>query len=1046
MYYRTLFILGTVATGHFTSPAYAQTIDSCADDIICQNILPDEFAYSGEDRIEEAITSLPGVNGRIVDDSFSGLVLDGGPGAFNLNLRGMGAERTVIAIDGNRLTLSGVEGAPFAPNLELVPMSFISAYHLNADTNTANFGADVIGGRLNLDFKSLTKTPGLEVQASLPFDGGGESIEFSGEWGWQSDRLQIGIFGALSHRERLGARERDPLACDKYYDIDENSQIRTERPANIGQGTQATRCIISTSTNRILFRGADSLYYVGEGDGLSGSDFAARNFLSVPIDLNADGFSEIQLEDYQRQSDPDLVSEAQQVSFMVNAEYDFDSARDLALSTRLWVTRRDVDVQGNLAQLFPWVPADNLFNPCNSLAGGVDCNLARNEIINNPIFRARFTDYYNDPNLGSANCFNLGRENCTLLLDDNLFAPAPQLTVRPIVTLHNDRENTKTETDFLYFNTALSGAMPSPGGDPDWAYEISANYQISDGESTRQGIDERRLALSLGWDPTTPDFDIGIFETLTALSAPCSPDTSGPLPANILEGCVAVNLFADSVFDLSGGAFSSAAEADYLFASRVVETTLTQTVLTGQLGGPVNLLGPDRANLYVGGSWRYEDIDSAPNSFARNGELIGFLRDLGASGDHSILELFSDINFNLFETTSGLGSADIDVSARYIEHDLAGSDIAWHSVATWQPIESLTLFASTDKSVRTPNLRELYLSGVSGFQTITDPCAVTNFGSFVFLNSQQGCIASVFDPGFAFNTTRRYSVENLRAGSLSVDGEGVSPQLESVKSQRWGFTFHQPFTERLEASISFSQWKNDFDRVISPLSPQYVLSECYDIEPRGGGENCARITRNPQTGRITQIRSTYGNFEGPQIEGMDVSFRYGQDFHLLGRSIRLAANGEITHISRRDVTEFDFSSRDFVTRNAAGEFNFPEFKSRSQVRLTSGPWTAALTNEYIDDLIASPSNQTTLSDFFYSCPLPEDGECRPVDFAQDYWLHHMSLQWASGDITMIGGLRNIFNTSPPRVGNTVSSRDTIPLGQGYDNLGRTFFIKASKSF
>ncbi|MEX2259125.1 MAG: hypothetical protein WD672_10500, partial [Woeseia sp.] len=44
-----------------------------------------------------------------------------GPGAATVALRGLGAERTLLLVNGRRLAPSGVRGAPVAPDLNLIP-------------------------------------------------------------------------------------------------------------------------------------------------------------------------------------------------------------------------------------------------------------------------------------------------------------------------------------------------------------------------------------------------------------------------------------------------------------------------------------------------------------------------------------------------------------------------------------------------------------------------------------------------------------------------------------------------------------------------------------------------------------------------------------------------------------------------------------------------------------------------------------------------------------------------------------------------------------
>ena len=60
------------------------------------------------------------------DLSFQGLVLDNGPGAQTISLRGLGAARTLVLVNGRRMAPSGVQGAPIAPDLSLIPSTLIA--------------------------------------------------------------------------------------------------------------------------------------------------------------------------------------------------------------------------------------------------------------------------------------------------------------------------------------------------------------------------------------------------------------------------------------------------------------------------------------------------------------------------------------------------------------------------------------------------------------------------------------------------------------------------------------------------------------------------------------------------------------------------------------------------------------------------------------------------------------------------------------------------------------------------------------------------------
>ena len=98
-------------------------------------------------------------SGQQIDLTFSGFVLDNGPGSSTANLRGLGEARTLVLVNGRRLAPGGAEGAPYAPNLNLVPGSLVQQYDILLDGASSIYGSDAIAGVANVilrkDFNGL---------------------------------------------------------------------------------------------------------------------------------------------------------------------------------------------------------------------------------------------------------------------------------------------------------------------------------------------------------------------------------------------------------------------------------------------------------------------------------------------------------------------------------------------------------------------------------------------------------------------------------------------------------------------------------------------------------------------------------------------------------------------------------------------------------------------------------------------------------------------------------------------------------------------------
>ena len=121
--------------------------------------------------------------GQQIDLTFGGFVLDNGPSATTVDLRGLGSARTLLLINGRRVAPAGVEGAPSAPNLEALPSALVQRYELLLDGASSIYGSDAVAGVSNVILRR--DFDGLEVQtfAIAPEHGAGGSHNTSLVWG-----------------------------------------------------------------------------------------------------------------------------------------------------------------------------------------------------------------------------------------------------------------------------------------------------------------------------------------------------------------------------------------------------------------------------------------------------------------------------------------------------------------------------------------------------------------------------------------------------------------------------------------------------------------------------------------------------------------------------------------------------------------------------------------------------------------------------------------------------------------------------------------------
>lgn len=124
-----------------------------------------------------------------------------------INLRGIGAARTLVLIDGRRAPVSPSLGQ--GQDLNTIPLAAVERIEILSDGASAIYGSDAIGGVVNIitrkDFSGAEMTLGV----SKPKRDGGETEEGSVIFGAAGDRGNMLAGISYSNRGIIFARERD---------------------------------------------------------------------------------------------------------------------------------------------------------------------------------------------------------------------------------------------------------------------------------------------------------------------------------------------------------------------------------------------------------------------------------------------------------------------------------------------------------------------------------------------------------------------------------------------------------------------------------------------------------------------------------------------------------------------------------------------------------------------------------------------------------------------------------------------------------------------
>ena len=1016
----------------------------------------------------EILQSSSAAGGQQIDSTFQGFVLDNGPGSETIDLRGLGASRTLVMINGRRMAPAGVEGAPSQPSINLIPRTLVDRYDLLTDGASSVYGSDAVAGVINIILKN--DFDGLEVEAfaDTPEQGDGQDYTLGATYGKTGDRGFIGVGAEYRFQEAWTTGDRDFLRnCETYREITADGEIRTVNISAVGDAAaqgltiRTSECIPQRNTQRILLSGAGnagnfgSLYY---NPTYSGSNIPGYNFLSMfgtYPDADGDGAVDVISADFspngQQADQRELVNEQEQISLMAVGEYTMEGKMNFTPYFEAMHVNIKTDATGGQGQLFPFVPASNPFNPCNpAAAGGVDCGLAYDAVLNDPDFAARFASVQG---LTPAQFRDLGIAN--------IYSGATgALRVRPVIGVLNDRNNVKTDLDQNRIVIGARGDLPQInfGSFNNWSFDTSFTHSNSSGQAQRSGIREDRLNFGLGVDPNTG----------ADLSAPCVAAPGSTVAPEVANGCVPLNLFAPSLMGVAaGGTFATQAETDYVFDIRDFDTSYAQTIFEGYMTGNIFSLPGGDVSLGLGGQIRHDEIDSKPDDIARDGLFFGFFNDAGAVGEKMTKEVYGELFIPLGTGKALLRQLDLELAGRLTDDEFYGTNETFSIKAGYRPVDSLLLRGTVGTSFRAPTLRENFFLGQSGFQTLADPCAVPSvalsgaLGANTYNRADDprsdtllaNCVAQGVNPeSFMAGTLGQSSVEVTRGGSFDLEPENSD-------SYTVGFSFEQPFTDFVDLELGATYYDINIQNTIIEPSTTFIINDCLVNNPNLQSAFCSRITRDfadaTTPGRLSDIDSGFINRSEETARGIDFSLDIGKDdVSIFGKNVDFGLSTRFNRLLERKTVDVVAGSPPDI-EEFLGDFGFSKWRGfvtgTADVDKFRFAWTTRFQSSVEADF--EDLDVQELTDFengnVVTCggPANNDVLCRTVYQADDYFVHNASVSYREDTWSVIVGVNNVFNTDPELVDPfEVFSVNNVPIGNGYDLNGREYFIRATKAF
>lgn len=168
---------------------------------------------------------------------------NGGSGTTRVNLRGLGADRTLVLVNGRRVVPGGT-GVNASADLNSIPISIIERVEVLKDGASAIYGSDAVGGVVNIitrdDFDGAIATG----YSGVTQRGDGFNYEVNLTTGASSKKSSLLFSATYNTRDRVMAGDREYAKSDLEFDFPSQTQF------GAGSGTTPEGTVNSASAGR----------------------------------------------------------------------------------------------------------------------------------------------------------------------------------------------------------------------------------------------------------------------------------------------------------------------------------------------------------------------------------------------------------------------------------------------------------------------------------------------------------------------------------------------------------------------------------------------------------------------------------------------------------------------------------------------------------------------------------------------------------------------------------------------------------------------------
>jgi iron complex outermembrane receptor protein len=746
----------------------------------------------------------------------SAFVTDGGPGSATISLRGLGANRTLVLLNGRRAGPAGTRGGVSAVDLNVLPNSAIERIEILKDGASSIYGSDAIAGVVNIITKKHPDGGEVSVFYTTPEKRGGEQANVSANWGKTVDDGHVSF--SLDYYKQFelknGQRGYTKCAPELYFD-----QVTHQRRDLIDPRTGEYHCN-NTAAGQVWVY--DEGFHTRRGKFQYDYDgkLAALGIPQVPTGLPQDypnpppgyylvGYDRASTA-YLNANNP-LEDQASLIPSVTRATAYFEAAKNLTPDTELYteilLNRRESKTAG-FRQFWTYNYTNNFLD----------------------------VYYYPGPTRSSpsTNPGCCGGDPFNQFTGSFILSP----------TAVTDHFGASQRVDYTRGVFGLRGKSNFWGKNP-WTWDIYAQLSRS------QGAYRQDVLLQDAVDSQSFRTGSCVGSNLPISGKPCQDfDTTNP---QFLIG----NL--------------TPAQQAYFYDVDTGHTRYDQDYVEGFVSGAPFDLPAGPFGVALGFTLRHDKIVDTPGAISAAGNSWGLSSAGVTKGSDTTREVFGELQLPLIKDRFLMKDVDLSLSGRYTDVRTSGSAGTYKVGLNWQVVDQFKVRGTYGTSFRAPALFELYLGNQTDFsaQKDFDPCI--DWANKLSLGTLSARVAAncANPAGPGGGVAGNHS--GAGAGALITTGGGLGVlKPETSTAEVLGVVWTPKFSD---ISLSVDYFRIKLQNEVTNLGSRAVAG-CYNSLNFPTDPLCSLFVRNPGSQNVDTINSIYRNVAEEVNAGFDVTLRY----------------------------------------------------------------------------------------------------------------------------------------------------------------------------